>query len=265
MIALLTSIANGQTSFPRFRHIDPASKLAADLPKTPIRLLADEDFAPYSFPGTDGPQKGIAIDLARAACDELQLTCEIVTRPFAELLTALERGEGDLVVTGVKLSESTIAKAEITRPYYVSSARFATKSGSQLKDNDIRTLAGRRLGYVKDTSHGAFVEKHYSRSDLAPFPNENAMFDALRSGSIDAAFGDTLHLAFWLKGEASQSCCAELGKPFIDRTTFSRGLVFLVSKERQGLRQAFDYALDRLEEGGETAKVFARYVPAPLW
>jgi polar amino acid transport system substrate-binding protein len=260
-----SAIARADTSFPRFRHIDPEAKQAADLPKVPIKLLADEDFAPYSFPGTDGLQKGIAIDLARSACQELQLTCEIVTKPFAELLAALENGEGDLVVTGIKLSGSAIALAEMTRPFFVSTAQFVTKSGSQLKDTDIRTLAGRRIGYVKDTSHGAFVEKYYGRSDLVSFPGETEMLAALKAGSVDLAFGDSMHVSFWLNGEASQSCCSTLGKPFVDRKTFSRGMVFMVNRERQGLRQAFDYALDRLEESGETGKIFARYVPVPLW
>jgi ABC-type amino acid transport substrate-binding protein len=56
-----------------------------------------------------------------------------------------------------------------------------------------------------------------------------------------------------------------LGKPFVDRQTYSRNLVFAFAKDRDALREAFDQALDALEEDGLTAAIFTRYVPLPLW
>jgi ABC-type amino acid transport substrate-binding protein len=41
--------------------------------------------------------------------------------------------------------------------------------------------------------------------------------------------------------------------------------VFLIRRGDEELRQAFDYALDQLQESGTFARIFARYVPARFW
>ena len=198
--------------FPISGHVDPAAKLSTDLPKTSLRLLADENFAPYSFAGVDGLQIGVSIDLARAACAELRITCEIVTMPFAQLLPALQRGEGDLIITGVRIDADVLESAEPTRPYYMSAGRFVMRVGTKLEDTSTKSLSGRKLGYVKATSHAAFIERYYNRSALLPFDTEAAMLEALRTGTLDVAFGDAMHMAFWIAGKRCQKMLRCLGR-----------------------------------------------------
>ena len=64
------------------------------------------------------------------------------------------------------------------------------------------------------TTHGKFLETYYPRSDLLPYDSAAEMLEALRTGSLDVAFGDAVALAFWLDGQQSRSCCAFLGKAF---------------------------------------------------
>lgn len=267
LIAALSAVgfAQSQSNVPRFRHIDPAATEPTELPQGIVRLLTDQDFAPFSFPANDGSQSGLSVELARAACAELRLACEVVAMPHAGLLPALLRGEGDVIITGAKLDATILKSADTTRAYFISMGRFFVHKETPLADASIRTLAGKRIGYVRGTLHGAFVEKTYARSTLLPFDTANAMFTGLKAKELDAAFTDGLYSMFWLAGPAAASCCAPLGKPFIDRATFSRSLTFLASKDRKNLRQSLDYALDRLEEKGVTARIIARYVPGSVW
>lgn len=267
LIAVTAPVAEAQSNaqIPRYRHIDPAATLPAELPQGIVRLLADKDFAPFSFVAGDGSQAGLSVDLAREACAELRLACEIVPLPFAELLPALERGDGDVIVSGARLDSSIFARVDSTRPYFLSTGQFYINKDTNLSDTTSRTLGGKRLGYVRGSLHGAFVEKHYSRSALTPFESAAAMFDSLKTRQLDAAFYDSLYAQFWLNGPAAEDCCMVLGHAFVDRETFSRGLTFLTRKDRKNLRESLDFALDRLEEKGLTAKAFARYVPGPVW
>ncbi len=266
LVALpLAATAQSNSQVPRYRHIDPAIEAPAELPQGIVRLLTDRDFAPFSFQSTDASQTGLSVDLARSACAELRIACEVVPLPFAELLPALERGEGDAIISGARLDASIIAKVDTTRPYFVSTGQFFINRETKLVDTSIRTLAGKRLGYVRGTLYGAFVEKHYARSTLLPFESTEAMFRGLQARELDVAFADTLYSHFWLKGPDSADCCAPLGAAFVDRETFSRGLAFLARKDRTNLRESLDYALDRLEEKGTTAKLIGRYVPGPVW
>ena len=269
LMGVLFSTALAQTSslapFPHFRHVD-AGHIAAATPNVQnLVLLTDNDFAPWSFVAADGALQGISVDLARAACAELSATCEFKAMPFAQLLPTLRQGQGDAIISGLKLDAGLAKDFALTRPYFLTLARFAVRNGSPLELPDIRTLAGRRVGFVKGTAHAVFLDTYYGRSALSPFDNPAEMQEALRTGQIDAAFGDALQLAFWINGQASKSCCAFLGKAFVDRNSFSRSLVFIAKRDERNLRQALDDALDVLETKNITAEIFARYLPASVW
>jgi ABC-type amino acid transport substrate-binding protein len=53
-----------------------------------------------------------------------------------------------------------------------------------------------------------------------------------------------------------------LGQPITERGGLSKGLALIVDKSRPDVTAALDRALDVLDEKSETAKIFARYVPA---
>lgn len=254
-----------QQFFPGFRHIDTEAKAPPPLPKTTVRLLTDDNFAPWSFMSAENTVKGISVELALAVCTEMRLQCEVKEMPFVELMPALLRGDGDVVISGLNTNEDIVRKTDPTAAYFVSMGRFVTRLGSPLSAPDVRTLAGRRIGYVKATAHGAFIEKFYERSALTPFDNAQAMLEALRTGALDAVFGDSLALGYWLRGSLSRACCVPLGRAFVDRSTFSRNLVFLVRQNQPELQGIFDISLDRLESEGVTAKVFGTYLPGPIW
>ncbi len=264
-MAQLPVLSQSVSDIPRFRHLDPALAAPAELPQGIVRLLTDKDFAPFSFASSDNVPIGLSVDLARSVCAELRLACELVPLPFAELLPALERGEGDAIISGTRLDARSLQLAEVTRPYFVSTGRFLVTADSKLENTTIRSLAGKRVGYVRGTTHGAFVEQNYARSALVPFESAALMYTSLKANELDAAFTDALFSLFWLKSAEAATCCKFLDGAYVDRETFSRGLTFLARKDRKNLRQSLDYALDRLEEKGETAKIISRYLPGSVW
>ncbi len=257
--------ANNSAVQMQFRHVDIGAVAPSETIKNPIRLLTDIDFPPFSFENPDKTLNGIAVDMALAACAELKLTCQVTAKPFGELLAALKNHEGAAIISGVRLSSDILKIASATRPYYFSSARFLTRTGMPFTQPDVRTLAGRRIGYVKGTTHAAFLGKYYEKSALTPFNDENALLESLRTATIDVAFTDSLHAFFWLKGTNAKNCCVNLGESFIDRQTFSRSMSLVISNDQPNLREAFDYALDRMQEKGITAKIFERYIPESLF
>jgi len=250
---------------PLFRHIDGVAKLPTGMVQRNIRLLTDRDFPPFSYETPEGKTAGVSVDLALAACTELKANCVVIARPFNQLVPALINNEGDIIVSGLRIDEKILEKATMTRPYFWSLGRFAVRVGSQLRGSDIRSLAGKRIGFVANSSHGAWLEKYYSRSTLTPFPSEAEMYDALRTGALDVLFGDGLRLVYWLAGSSSRGCCKPLDGAFVDRQFFSRNLSFLTRRDDQETVRAFDYALDRLQEKGTSTAIFSRYLPTGLW
>jgi polar amino acid transport system substrate-binding protein len=252
-------------SFPSFRHVDIGALAKPQPLETPFVLLTDEDFAPWSFRGGDGKLRGISVDLAIAACAEAKLACEIKAVPFKDMMSTLRDGKAAGVVSGLRIDAKLAQEFSVTRPYFQSMARFIVRSGSPLATPDIRTLGGKRVGYVSKTTHGKFLQSYFPRSALTAYDTSDEMLQALRTGQVDAGFGDAVQLSFWLAGTSARGCCVFLGKAFLHRDTFSKSLTFTIRRDKADLRAALDVALDQLETRQETGRIFARYLPSPIW
>jgi polar amino acid transport system substrate-binding protein len=250
---------------PQFRHVD----LGAELPRlsgpSPVKLLTDEDFPPFSFRREDGSMAGLSIDLARVVCTDLKLSCEIIPKPWAELLKALAAGEGDAIISGVRMSPKLLDSIEPTRPYYWALARFAIRAGESKRLPDSNALDGMNVGTISGSAHAAYLAKHFPNSKILQFANGRDAQEALRTGQIDALFADATRLIFWTRGKASRACCVLMGGAFFDPETFSNGLSIAVRRGRADLRAAFDYALDRAQTRGMFAEIMRRYLPESPW
>lgn len=247
---------------PRFRHTDLGGKPQSFTRET-IIVLADEDFPPFSYAGPEGEPKGIAVDAAQAVCDELRSKCQIVLMPW-ETLSGDLMGSGG-VVAGLRLDDKTLARFQPTRPIYRALGRFAVRKESDLAKVTPEGLAGKRVGVIAGSGYEAWLKKNFSDAVPVPYPNLNDLQEALRTAKVEVLFGDGLQLVYWLRGGASQACCKYIDGAYFDDALFSRPYVFLVRRGDDELKQAFDYALDQVQETGAFARIFTRYVPARFW
>ncbi len=74
--------------------------------RTRIRFLTAVDYPPFNFLDQRGRLTGFHVDLARAICEELNVTaiCQIEARPFDQLAPAIENGEADALAAGVAIT-----------------------------------------------------------------------------------------------------------------------------------------------------------------
>jgi len=270
LLSLQLKVAHGQDAAadsyqpPLFRAVEEQKppKLPAD---TAVKLIADADFAPYSFLSRTGSPAGLSVEIAIAACERAGLSCTVETRPFADILPALANGEADAAVTGPRLDAATLADTRMTRPYFRIMGRFAVANTSTLDAADANDLASRRIGVVKDTVHARWLASYYSSSRITTFDDLAAAGAALKAGEVDALFGDNLQVIYWVAGDAAANCCRLLGGAYSDFDYFSRNLAFLVRRDRPDLAQAFDYGLDQAQTAGATARIIRTYVPLDPW
>ena len=89
-------------------------------------------------------------------------------------------------------------------------------------------LAGKRIGVVAEPSMPAGSRSITADSEIVPFDDAAKAGEALRTGKVDAVFGDNLRLIYWVAGQASGGCCRLLGGAYSDFDYFSRNLAFLV-------------------------------------
>lgn len=226
-----------------------------------VRFLVDDDFPPLHFPALDGTPTGFSVELARAACERLSLTCTIQVRRFDTLLDALAEKQGDVVAAAIPVTAGLRDRFGLTSPYFKIPARFAVRKDRNLPLPDAKTLPGKSIGLVGGTAHEAFAKAFMPGATLKPFPELPAAQAALKAGEVDYLFADGLGLALWIGGEDSAGCCDFAGGPYLESRFFGEGIGFIVRKDEDNLRRALDFALQQLWKEGKYAELYLRFFP----
>jgi polar amino acid transport system substrate-binding protein len=226
---------------------------------TVIRFLTETDYPPFNFVGADGNPAGFNVDLARALCDEIKVSCTIQMRRFDTLVDAITTNKGDAIIASLAVTPELRARLDFTDPYYRAPARFVSRRDGVLAEVRPEYLAGRKVGVVGGTAHEAYLKAMFTDAELHPYPNDDALRTALRRGEVDFIFGDAISLGFWINGTDSENCCAFSGGPFVESRYFGEGIGIAVRKGNDLLRQALNWALFRVWEKGAYTDLWLHY------
>jgi len=230
-----------------------------------IRFVTESEFPPFNFYDEDGILTGFNVDLARAICLELNATCDIQVRKWAEMFPALLRRDADAAIAAHAVSATALRKVEFTDAYFHTPGRFAGRREAQDIVATPEGLEGRRIGVAVGTAHEAFIRQFFRGSRVMVFDDIDVARDALRQGAVDVVFDDAISLAFWLNGTLSQQCCAFLGGAFLEPKFFGDGIAIAVAKGRSKLRADIDEALQTVRDSGRFEELVARYFPFRLY
>lgn len=250
---------------PVFRSIDPNVKAPSTEGLGTLRLLADEDFPPFSFRDGSGNMTGLTVELALALCSELGISCEVVAMPWNELRPALESGKGNAIISGLRMNAKTVEGLDTTRPFYRALGRFASRQKAGITEINSSTMTGKKVGIVEGSAHAAWLERYFPKTGIVKFADGPAAREALRTGQVELVFGDALELIYWSKGKDSQNCCELVPGAFVDADYFSHAMSYVLRRGDTPLRVLLDYGLDRMQSNGRFAEIFRRYVPLNPW
>jgi polar amino acid transport system substrate-binding protein len=226
---------------------------------TVIRFLTETDYPPFNFIGPDGNPAGFNVDLARAICDEIKVTCTVQMRRFETLLDALSSNRGDAIIASIAVTPQTRARLDFSDPYYRAPARFVSRRDAVMAEIRPEYLEGKKIGAVAGSAHEAYLKAMFTDAEVKSYPDNDAVRAALRRGEVDLIFGDGISLSFWINGTDSADCCAFSGGPFVESRYFGEGVGIGVRKGNDLLRQALNWALFRVWEKGRYTDLWLRY------
>ncbi|RVU14669.1 transporter substrate-binding domain-containing protein [Methylobacterium oryzihabitans] len=259
--AAVAAAAEDPVAIPNFWN--PRARLERPEPPQaarPIRFLTDDEFPPLHFAGPDGNPTGFSVELARAVCEKLALTCTVQTRRFDTLLDALADKQGDVVAAAIPLTPGLRERFLATRPYFRWPARFVARTDRNLPPPSAEALAGHGVGVVAGTAHEAYL-KAFFRASPRVFPDLASAEAALRRGEIGYLFADGVGLALWLGGTEAAGCCAFTGGDYLENRYFGEGIGLVTRPEDEALARALDDALQRLWDEGKYAELYLRFFP----
>lgn len=233
-----------------------------------IRIVMSVDFPPFNFTDQDGRLVGFHVDLAREICAQLKIEskCQVQALPFDELEAAVEMGEGEAVMSGVASSADLRKSFSFTRPYLLLPARFAVNKSVKLNGQSAASaLAAKKVGVVTNSRHEAMLKAFFPAVAVNGFGGYEPMYEALKTGKIDAVFADGLRLPFWVAGTASANCCVMFDGPYMSDKFLGEGLSIMTVDPENKLVPAFDQALAALSRNGRLEEIYRRYFPYGLF
>jgi polar amino acid transport system substrate-binding protein len=172
---------------------DPASAtLARIVENQEVRIGMSGNQPPFTVRSKTGQLIGFEVDVAKNLAAAMGVKLKLVQKPFAELLPALERGEVDLVMSGMTMTPERSLNFSFAGPYYVSGKSILTKSKelaglSQAADFNKEGLT---LVALEGSTSQAFIKNILTESKLLSAPNYGAAVKMIGDGKADAMVAD---------------------------------------------------------------------------
>lgn len=147
---------------------------------------------PLNATTKDGRVVGLEIDLARAMASAMDVKLRIVTMPFSELLSAVQSGKVDMVLSGMTMTPQRNMKVAFVGPYFVSGKSLLSKleTMSSVSDASEINSASMKLAALKGSTSQYFVEKIIPKATLTLTEDYDEAVMLVRQGKIDALIAD---------------------------------------------------------------------------
>lgn len=224
--------------------------------RPPLRVGVAPESPPVIFE-VDGEIVGIEADLAQVVGQSLGRRIEFARYPEAELIPALERGEIDVVMSGLSVTPEREDRVAFTRPYMEVGqlalirsrdlARFGRTSGLRRR--------GARVGYERGSSGERYVARSLPRSTSFAFESVEDGLRSLRADRIDYFVHDA-PTVWRIAGDIEQRDLHGLFRPLTEEA-----LAWAVRRDDTQLLGLLDATLDHYLREGLIDPIVQHWIP----
>ena len=135
---------------------------------------------------------GFDADIARSIADAMGVELKFKTMPFAQLLPALEKGQVDMILSGVTMKSDRNLKVAFVGPYFISGKGILTKEKNIAALQEAAGLdrAQFAVAALKNSTSQSFVEKAAPKAKLITTASYDEAIDMLLADKVDALVAD---------------------------------------------------------------------------
>ncbi|MEM6711324.1 MAG: lysine/arginine/ornithine ABC transporter substrate-binding protein [Pseudomonadota bacterium] len=219
-----------------------------------VRIGTEGAYPPFNFTDSDGNLVGFEIDLAKAICAEMDVTCEFVAQDWDGIIPALLASRYDAIMAGMSITAEREEVVDFTNKYFQTPARFIAQDGSGITDTSPEALEGKVIGTQSATIHANFLEDQYEDADIRLYPTQDDANLDLASGRLDLVLADSSILAEWMDTDDG-SCCNFVGGDYTDPEYFGEGVGVALRENDDALREKFNAAIASLQANGTVDRI----------
>ena len=224
---------------------------AAGAPQSrPLRWGGDLE-APFEYQDPSRPDKlvGFEVEIVEAIGRILGRPTEFVQNQWEGLIPGLERGDYDIVVSGIEITPDRAKVVAFSRPYYVTFEQLAVRRGTR----DIASLEdcrGRRVGTLKGSLAQRMLEAR-GDIDVWSYDGQINAYEDLRNRRTDAVLLDHIIALYNVRPVPELEM---VGAP-IGRLEYG----IAIRKAETALRDDVDRALGAMLASGELRRILERW------
>jgi polar amino acid transport system substrate-binding protein len=176
---------------------DHAPVLSKIIESGKLRVGTSGTQPPYTVVSKAGDVIGFEMDLAEFLADAMGVELVIVQKPFNELLAALEKGEVDMVMSGMTMTPERNLKAFFVGPYHVTGKSVLTTSAklAAVEDAEELDVAKLRFAAMKGSTSEFFVKDAMPKAQLVATEDYDQAIAKLLADEVDAVVADFPKLA----------------------------------------------------------------------
>jgi polar amino acid transport system substrate-binding protein len=157
-----------------------------------LRVGTSGSQPPFTMKSKEGQLMGYEVDLAKLLTDALNLKLKFVEKPFSELLPALEKGEIDVIMSGMTITPDRNLKCSFVGPYIVSGKSILAKA-KRIIDLDEMSEINRptiKAAALKGSTSQRFVEKLAPKVNLVLTPDYETAVKMILEDKVDIMVAD---------------------------------------------------------------------------
>lgn len=153
---------------------------------------------PLNMRNRAGELIGLDVDLARALADAMGLELKLVETPFAELLTDLEAGKLDLVISSLTITPARNARVAFAGPYMISGSSLLARKDiiEDVKNISNLNSAERTWGALEGSTGEALIVEAFPLAKYVPIEDQDAAIAQIGEGKIDGLIADLPSVSF---------------------------------------------------------------------
>jgi arginine/ornithine transport system substrate-binding protein len=252
-----------------------------------LRIAVKEDDPPFGFLDGEGGLAGFDVDIARAICQRLQVTCQLVPQNWTDnLFTSLIDGRYDAVVSSLAITSLPIDMIEpgsvrFTDKYYSfpatisccgreagsyvvaggqpkASWRFVARKGAVFEISPAG-LVGKRIGYDDKASYDYYMRSAFPDAVRVKFRTQAAANLDMAAGRLDLLLADSRILSETFLNTALGREFEFIGPAVTDPELLGSDAGIAVRREDIDLLRALNQALAAIRADGTYKTINDRY------
>ncbi|RIY01822.1 amino acid ABC transporter [Aureimonas flava] len=235
-----------------------AQQSDADKTWTEVRIGTEGAYPPFNYTDASGQLLGFDIDIAKALCEQMKVTCTFVTSDWDGIIPALQNDRFDAIIASMSITPERAEQVLFTNKYYNSPGAVAVPKDSTIADTNPASFAGKAVGAQGSTTHAQAVQTFFPDADIRIYPTAEEYKLDIENGRLDAVSDDVVVLTEWLESPAG-ACCKLLGTLPVDEAIYGPGAGIALRKGDEKLKKMFDDAIIAIRENGVYKTVNDKY------